>query len=128
MILAPLALLLVRGIFRSASEEVVGVTLQVIKSPLHHTFRDGVGPRILLLPALIELLFQRKSVRRFQLALLLGNGFLLFFVRLILLLPLLAPPVVDKTPGPTSSFEYSTCSGVGCIRILCAVFILERFL
>ena len=96
---------LVFGVLGSASEAGVIGFLQVLKSPCYHPFRDVVGPRILLLPALIELLFQCKSVRRFQLALLLGNGFLLFFVRLILLLPLFAPPVVDKSSGATGSFE-----------------------
>src|SRR5260221_14044217 len=103
--LVGLALFLVAGIIGSACEEVVIGFREIIKGSFHHTFRDLVGPWIGLFTDLIELFFERKGTGRREGALLFRNGFLLLFVRLILLLPLFAPPVVDKSSGATGSFK-----------------------
>src|SRR5262249_23326908 len=103
--LVGLALFLVDGIIGSAGKEVGIGFREIIKGSFHHTFRDLVGPWIGLFTHLIELFFERKATGRPEDALLFRKGFPLLFVLLILLLPLFAPPVVDKSSGATGSFE-----------------------
>ena len=123
-----LALLLVRGILSAPSKEVAIGLLQIVKGSLHHALGHVIGPRIRCLPNRIELFFERKRVGRLEGALRFWNRFPLQLVGLILHFEVGSAPVIDESLVPQARLRYSTCSGVGFIRILCAVFMLECLL
>src|SRR5262245_4934937 len=64
------AFLLVPGVLGSACKEIVVGAFEVIEGPFHHTLGHLIGPRILLLPDLIEPRLQRERIGRREHALL----------------------------------------------------------
>src|ERR1700739_4073462 len=98
-------LLFVFGILRPSGKEVAIGPSQIIKGPFDHTFRDIIGPRISSLPDRMELLLEREGTGRFEDTLLFRICFLLGFVCLILLLPLLSSPIVHKASCATGPLQ-----------------------